>query len=66
MKIKFAVKECFIDYYNTCLFLFYNFFLGVVSLVLNAYALFKMTKYYRKLNFDNIIVLLSFLDLIFF
>ena len=66
MKIKFAVKECFIDYYNICLFLFYNFFLGVVSLVLNAYALFKMTKYYRKLNFDNIIVLLSFLDLIFF
>ena len=66
MKIKFAVEECFIDYYNICLFLFYNFFLGVVSLGLNAYALFKMTKYYRKLNFDNIIVLLNFLDLILF
>jgi hypothetical protein len=66
MKINYAVKECFINYSNICLFLFYNLFLGVVSLGLNAYALFKMTKYYRKLNFDNIIVLLSFLDLIFF
>ena len=66
MEIIYEIKKCFNSYSSICIFLLYNFCFCIASLGINGFIFFQMTKYYRKLNFDNIIVLLNFLDLIIF
>ena len=67
MGIIYEIKKCFNNNYSSiCIFLLYNFCFCLASLGINGFIFFQMTKYYRKLNFDNIIVLLNFLDLIIF
>ena len=39
--------------------------ISIIILVLNIYALFKMTKFYKKMNFENTIILLSIIQTIF-
>ena len=38
--------------------------LSLILLVLNIYALIKMTKFYKKMNFENTIILLSIIQTI--
>ena len=67
MKLNFFVENCFSSCFeNICLFGFFDLFIGVLFLCLNAYAFIQMTKYYRKLNFENTILLISFAQLILF
>ena len=60
------LDKCFtIDFDDSC-YLGYMFLtVGVFLFLLNLYGLIKMTLYYRKLNFENGIILLSVIQSIF-
>ena len=53
-------KKCFVSNFpNPCFAGFSILFFGFIFSILNLYAFIKMTKYYRKMNFENTILLLS-------
>lgn len=49
---------------NICYFGYFELFLGVLFLVFNIYGFAKMTIFYRKINFENLVILLSIILLI--
>ena len=51
---------------SICYFGYFNLLLGFACLSLNAYAFIRMTNFYRKINFENMIMLLSLIQIIIF
>ena len=49
-----------------CIFGFVDIFIGLVFLVFNCYAFIKMTKFFGQICFENMMVLLSMIQLILF
>ena len=61
------VKTCFkSNLSNICYFGYFDFFLGSVFLVLNCYGFIKMTKFYKNIKFENMLILLTLIQLIIF
>ena len=52
--------KCFTsDFAWICYFGYFFLLFGIVSFIFNVFAFIKMTKYYKKMNFENTILLLS-------
>lgn len=49
---------------NICYFGYFNLLLGFVFLCFNAYGFAKMTNFYRNISFENLIMLLSLIEVI--
>lgn len=51
-------------YQKICYFGYIDLFIGVLFLAFNIYGFIKMTIFFRKLNFENLVILLSIIILI--
>lgn len=51
---------------NTCYFGFFDLLLGSVFLFFNFYGFIKMTHFFQKIKFENMLILLSLVQLILF
>ena len=51
---------------NICYYGFFNLFLGVVFAIFNCYGFIKMTRFFHKIKFENMLLLLSLIQLILF
>ena len=51
------------DLPSTCYFHFSDIIIGIVFLVFNIFAFIKMTKFYGQICFENMIILLSTIQL---
>ena len=61
------IDECFKSHIeNICYFGFFDLLLGVVFLIFNFYGFFKMTHFFQKIKFENMLLLLSLVQLILF
>jgi len=61
------IDTCFNSHLeNICYFGFFDLLLGTTFLVFNFYGFFKMTHFFKKIKFENMLVLLSLVQLIFF
>lgn len=61
------VRTCFESGFpNICYFAYFNLLLGFACLCLNTFAFIRMTNFYRKINFENMIMLLSLIQITIF
>ena len=51
---------------NICYYGFFNLLLGVVFAIFNCYGFIKMTRFFHKIKFENMLLLLSLIQLILF
>ena len=51
---------------NICYYGFFNLLLGVVFAIFNGYGFIKMTRFFHKIKFENMLLLLSLIQLILF
>ena len=51
---------------NICYYGFFNLLLGVIFALFNCYGFIKMTRFFHKIKFENMLLLLSLIQLILF
>ena len=57
------LSKCFlINCDKSCYLGYVFFFIGIIIMILNLFAFLKMTRYYGKMNFENTILFLSFIQ----
>ena len=57
------LSKCFmINCDKSCYLGYISLFIGIIIMILNLFAFIKMTRYYGKMNFENTILFLSFIQ----
>ena len=57
------LSKCFmINCDKSCYLGYISLFIGIIIMILNWFAFIKMTRYYGKMNFENTILFLSFIQ----